>query len=86
VASDVLGEFVGALEIARGDLERTIGDIVPEEFFEAEFNGANYEPGDLVTYAEEDIKQAFVDFDWLLARALRALKQKLAVGTGGAAS
>jgi hypothetical protein len=34
-------------------------------------------------FLEEDIRQAFVDFDWVFARAMREFRQKLTTNTGG---
>lgn len=81
VSSDALDEFAGAVKIARDDLDLTIADIVPDEFFEAEYDDGNYKRGALVVDACEDINQAFANFDWTLERALRALRQKLARNT-----
>jgi hypothetical protein len=89
VLSDALKEFADAVKIARDDLDQAIADIVPNRFFEAEFDGAGYEAGDRVIYVDKDIKRAFIDFDWLVERALRELKRRLtapALETQGATS
>jgi hypothetical protein len=80
VLSSALDEFRDVLKTACDDLDEAIADVVPNRFFEAEFDGADYEAGALVVGVDEDIRQAFIDFDWSFVRALHTLKQRLTAG------
>jgi hypothetical protein len=79
VLSDALDEFINVFKIARDDLDQAVAGIVPDEYFEAELDDDDKSvPGALVYSADEDIRRAFEDFDWALARAIRTLRQLLA--------
>jgi hypothetical protein len=87
VLSGALDEFQNMLKIARDDLDETLSDAVgdissldcedgeDEDTIVKKFSVAALQR-DLADY-EDTIKQAFVNFDWSVERALCALRQRL---------
>jgi hypothetical protein len=80
-----LAEFETLLERASDDLAIAIADIIPDRFVELEDddddgagdNVARVIKGAIVEYPADDIADAFDDFDWVVKRALRQLREAL---------